>query len=831
MIKFEHQLEIMQLLVPSLSVGVLFIGIVLFSYIYKIAKKKVYLSILIMAVFSLFFVLGELGVLFFGGWLIDQNTGRQFHRIEQVSGVFFIFAVPYFLYHITDLKRGWKNFNKNLALSGLIISVFIAVCAFIIPDTFISLVAQKESYLKSAADYGRGKEGPLYQLRDIILGLLMIYSLFCLIYEIKVNKSYKYKIYVFIGLVIAIIGAVQDILFVYNDVYFGLFPDSNFSRFALGITLFVSFTMAGLIKQFLDQSLEAEISCRNMNNAYKALESSEGKFRQLAENINEVFIIFDFINKAVLYVSPAFEAIWDKPSSILFDDPYSWMESVHPDDKVHVESLSKVAPKDGKIDYEYRIISREGNIKWISDHIFSIRNEKGEVYRLARIIKDITDRKKSEDELTYMAYHDVITDIPNRRAFFEKFEDLIKQANRNKTSVNIAVFYMNLDRFKYINESMGHEIGDQVLRKISSRIKLSLRDSDYLYRIGGDEFSVILHNISLDIDSGKVAQKLLEAVSRPMKIEEREMFLGISIGISVYPKDGNDAFVLIKNSDIALQNAKQERNTYKFYNEEMNRKSSDKIEIEKNLHYALEKEQFTLYYQPFVSFNGNIIGMEALIRWNHPELGFIPPDKFIPIAESTGQIMKIGDWTLQVACRQIKEWHKAGFESLRVAVNLSARQFLDEDLVAKIEEIIRKTNISPSSLELEITESSVMENPDEAINKINQLYDKGITFSIDDFGTGYSSLSYLKKFKVNHLKVDRSFIKDIITDQSNTQITKAIIDMAHNLKMKVIAEGVETVEQKEFLTSIKCDIMQGYLFSRPVPAADFLKLLKIGDFK
>jgi diguanylate cyclase (GGDEF)-like protein/PAS domain S-box-containing protein len=589
--------------------------------------------------------------------------------------------------------------------------------------------------------------------------------------------------------------------------------------------------MAGLIKQFVDQSLEAEISCRNMNNAYRALESSEGKFRQLAENINEVFIIFDFINKAVLYVSPAFEKIWGKPASLLFDDPYAWIENVHPDHRSHVESISKIAPKDDKIDYEYRIISKGGEIKWINDRIFSIRNDRGEVYRLARIIQDITDRKKSEDELTRLAYHDIITDIPNRRAFFEKFDELIKQANRNKMSVNIAVFYMDLDRFKYINDTLGQEIGDQVLKKISKRIKFSLRDSDYLYRIGGDEFSVVLNNITQDIDSGKVAQKLLTVVSKPIKIEDKDIFPGVSIGISVYPKDGNDASVLIKNSDIALQTAKKERNTYKFYNEEMNKKASDKIEIEKNLRYALEKEQFMLYYQPLVSFNGNIVGMEALIRWNHPELGFIPPDRFIPIAESTGQIMRIGDWTLQIACRQIKEWHEAGFDSLRVAVNLSAKQFLDDDLVQKIEAIIKETNISPASLELEITESSVMENPDEAIIKINQLYDKGISFSIDDFGTGYSSLSYLKKFKVNHLKVDRSFIKDIITDQSNTQITKAIIDMAHNLKMKVIAEGVETSEQRDFLTSIKCDIMQGYFFSRPVPAADFMKLLKIGDFR
>ena len=362
---------------------------------------------------------------------------------------------------------------------------------------------------------------------------------------------------------------------------------------------------------------------------------------------------------------------------------------------------------------------------------------------------------------------------------------------------------------------------------VSKRLKGCLRKSDYLYRLGSDEFTIILNGISDDLDAAIVAGKLIEVISSAMKIDGREVYLGLSIGISISPRDGDDAEMLVKNADIALRDAKSEGNVYRFFDADMTSQAQERIAIENSLRNALSGDHFELFYQPFITTaDGRIIGMEALIRWNHPELGYIPPDKFIPIAETTGMIYDIGDWTLDRACMQAAVWHKLGYDDLRIAVNLSAQQFRDKKLAFKVEQTLKKYDLRPQYLDLEITESSVMDNPDNAISVMESLNRIGVSFSIDDFGIGYSSLSYLKRFKIHYLKIDKSFIRDLIVDENNTEITRAIVAMAHNLNLKVIAEGVETKEQREFLRGLHCDLLQGFLFSKPVPAEDFEKLLE-----
>jgi EAL domain-containing protein (putative c-di-GMP-specific phosphodiesterase class I) len=339
-----------------------------------------------------------------------------------------------------------------------------------------------------------------------------------------------------------------------------------------------------------------------------------------------------------------------------------------------------------------------------------------------------------------------------------------------------------------------------------------------------------LNTITEDIDAAVVARKINDEISSPFIIGGREIFINVRIGISIYPKDGADTDDLVKNAEMALHAAKKQNIPYKFYNDEMNLRSQERLTIEKNLRHAINRGQLSLHYQPLVTVEGRILGMEALLRWRHPELGYIPPDKFIPVAEATGMIVEIGHWTIQTACRQQKSWENMGYGELKISVNLSTKQLMDDEFVGSIKKILKENSLDSRCLELEITESCLMEYPDSAVRKINDLYNIGINFSIDDFGTGYSSLSYLKRFKIDNLKVDKSFIMDIKMDINNAEITKAIIAMAHSLRLKVTAEGVETVEQLEFLKEYNCDMLQGYLFSRPLPAEEITIMLKKGKY-
>jgi len=369
-----------------------------------------------------------------------------------------------------------------------------------------------------------------------------------------------------------------------------------------------------------------------------------------------------------------------------------------------------------------------------------------------------------------------------------------------------------------------------LLKGVAQRLRSCLREGDTVARLGGDEFMVVLPAIAHAEDAARVGQRILDALSVPFNFEGHELHIGVSIGIALYPNDGKSAEALLKNADIAMYRAKEQgRNNYQFYTPALNDMAFERLTLENSLRRALERREFVVHYQPQVSLNtGQIVGMEALVRWRHPELGLVAPMKFIPVAEETGLIVPIGEWVLQMACAQNKAWQEAGFPPLRVTVNLSARFFRRKDLMETVARILKETGLDPDYLELELTEGTTMENAEATIRTLHELKEMGVHLSIDDFGTGYSSLSYLKRFPLATLKIDRLFVQDITTSSDGAVITLAIIAMAHSLGLKVIAEGVETEEQLAFLRAHRCDEMQGYLFSRPIPAEAFTQLLREG---
>jgi diguanylate cyclase (GGDEF)-like protein len=376
--------------------------------------------------------------------------------------------------------------------------------------------------------------------------------------------------------------------------------------------------------------------------------------------------------------------------------------------------------------------------------------------------------------------------------------------------------FLDLDKFKQVNDALGHDTGDQLLQSVAGRLRGCLRETDHLFRLGGDEFTVILTDLGRDIDVARVARKILKSVTRPFFIGGQEIFSSTSIGISVFPNDGWDVEGLVKNADIAMYAAKEQGGgDYRFFTEEMNRKALYRMKMESSLRKALDRDEMMLYYQPLVNESNLIVGMEALLRWNHPEMGLILPNDFIRITEETGIIVPLGRWVLQTACTQLKHWHDLGHSDLFVAVNISARQLQEADFVKTVLDILDQSGLSPEWLKLEVTESSVIRNPEVCIAKMKALRTKGVSFSIDDFGTGYSSLSYLKRFPIDTLKIDRSFICDAMNNEGDREIIKTIIDMARNLNIEAVAEGVETQEQMDFLSGYGCNNMQGFLFRPP----------------
>ncbi|MDH5512040.1 MAG: EAL domain-containing protein, partial [Gammaproteobacteria bacterium] len=450
---------------------------------------------------------------------------------------------------------------------------------------------------------------------------------------------------------------------------------------------------------------------------------------------------------------------------------------------------------------------------------------KGERY-LHAIVRDVTERLQAQERLQYLAHHDSLTGLPNRAMFLERLDHALTRARW--TNRPLAVLFLDLDRFKNINDTLGHDIGDSALRVAALRLADSVREGDTVARLGGDEFTVLLEDLASTDDVPIIAQKILETVSQPFDVENREFVMTTSIGISLYPVDGDDSLKLLRNADTAMYRAKEQgRNMCQFYSSEMGAKALEKFMLESNLRHALERNEFLLYYQPQVNLaTGAITGVEALLRWRHPELGLVSPAQFIPVAEETGLMKKVDEWVLQTACLQAQAWRGAGITPLSMSVNLSGAFFSDRGLVEIITHALRKGCLAPDQLELEITEGAIMLNAETTVRMLGNLKRMGVRLAVDDFGTGYSSLSYLKRFPIDTLKIDQSFVQDLMFDDDDASLVKAIIVMGHALKLRVIAEGVETTEQLAFLREMGCDGMQGFLFGRPLPAEEITPLLR-----
>lgn len=458
--------------------------------------------------------------------------------------------------------------------------------------------------------------------------------------------------------------------------------------------------------------------------------------------------------------------------------------------------------------------------------INAIRSVQGKITNYVAVFSDITIRKQTEQRLYYLAHHDTLTGLPNRTLFLDRLKHAVTQAHRR--SHHVAVLFIDLDRFKFINDTLGHGVGDILLKQAATRMQTSIRAEDTIARLGGDEFTVIIESFVDPAIIPLVARKIIKACEKPFFINNKELFISASIGISLYPDDGHDAETLLQHADAAMYRAKEKgKNNYQFFAAEMNTAAAKRLALENRLRKAIAQREFQLYYQPIMNMeNGAIVSVEALIRWVNPELGLMLPDKFIPLAEETGLIVPIGEWVLQTACTQAKIWNQDSAYPVRIAINLSARQLQQSDFFERILAILKKTAFLPSHLELELTEGMLMENTNASLEILNALKKMGCRISLDDFGTGYSSLAYLKRFPIDTVKIDHSFIQDVDTDPDDAAITMAVTTMARSLRRKVIAEGVETRAQLEFLDKIGVNEVQGYFISHPTPAENLTQLLR-----
>ena len=689
-----------------------------------------------------------------------------------------------------------------------------------------------------------------------------------------------------------------------------------------------------------------------------ALRASEQMFRQLAENISEVFWLITPDWREVLYVSPAYETVWHRPCQSLYDNPESWIDALHPDDKAAVLDYL-AAKRAGNLDVidfpEYRVVRPNGSIRWIRARGFPVENDQGQIYRIAGVATDITDlkeadkelrrseallseaqsiarlgswelnlqtgkavwskeefgllgyertetegsyerfkdslhpddrervlremqraingevdrfvaehrvqrrdggirhvlergrvffgkdgtplrmvgttldvseRKQFEDHIRQLADYDPLTQLPNRNLFYDRCSHAIARARREGS--RMALLFLDLDHFKDINDSLGHPAGDAVLVRVAKALLAELREEDTVARLGGDEFTILIEDVA-DLNAvGEVAAKLLRLFESPFHLAPYQLGITTSIGIALYPEDGADVTSLLGNADAAMYHAKSAgRNNYQFYTQELTSKALERVRLESALRKAIDTEALCVHYQPQFSITtGELVGLEALLRWNDPDSGPVAPDRFLPVAEETGLIVPIGTWVLRTACAQARQWLDVGLAFQWVAVNLSATQIQQSNLVETVSRVLHDTGLPARFLELEITETSVMSRTGAAIGILEQITALGVGLAVDDFGTGYSSLSHLKRLPIRRLKIDRSLIRDLPDDPDDVAIASAILALAKSLQLMVTAEGVENDQQRAFLAEKGCHHAQGCLYSPAVPANELLATVR-----
>ena len=560
--------------------------------------------------------------------------------------------------------------------------------------------------------------------------------------------------------------------------------------------------------------------------ALAALQESEEQFKLATEGGNVGLWDWDLQNNSVFF-SPVFKRQLGYREEEVSNRYEEWESRLHPEERGH--TLAKIqdclADRVSSFDIEYRLRHKDGSYRWFLSRGALRRDQAGRPIHMLGVQLDITKRRHAEEQLGRLAHYDSLTGLPNRVLFADRLGQVMIESDRHGRLVGVA--FLDLDRFKNVNDTLGHDAGDQLLKAVAERLTGAVRKGDTVARFAGDEFTLLLADMGHVDDAARVAQKVLDAFTPPFHVAGRELHMTASLGMTIYPFDVKDVSGLLRNADLAMYRAKEHgRNTYQFYAADMMTKVVENLALENDLRHALARGELVLHYQPIMECtDGGILGMEALVRWQHGTRGLIPPSQFIPLAEDTGLIGPIGEWVLREACAQCQRWQREFNRSLRVAVNLSARQFGQPPIARTVRRALEDADLDPSALELEITESILLHQDAEKLESLRALAEMGVTLTIDDFGTGYSSLSYLKRFPVDALKIDQSFTHDIPDDADDAALAKAIIHIAHILGLKTIAEGVETREQFEFFRTEHCDAAQGYYFSKPLPVEEFAVLL------
>ncbi len=565
----------------------------------------------------------------------------------------------------------------------------------------------------------------------------------------------------------------------------------------------------------IERELREAAGRHQRRRAEETLQQSEQRFRSIFQNtITGITTLL--VDGTFVQVNPAFCKMLQRSEEELVGK--TTYDFTHPADIALTRRLFHEAAGGQRqsVDYEKRFLCKNGDILWVHVACSWLFNEQKQVTFCVCLIHDITAQLLAQQEIRQLAYFDTLTGLPNRQLFRERCSDLLTKSGQNP----LGILTLDLDRFKGINDTFGHAVGDLLLKGVSERLRGCLEQDASLARLGPDEFAIVVPAITSPEKLSLLAEKILFSLAAPIEVDDQALYCSASIGLVLSPDDGDHVDTLLKHAGVALHKAREQGpGGYRFYAPQMNLLTRQRLTMEMHLRQALERQELSLHYQPQVDLrSGRVVGMEALLRWDSAALGSIPPDQFIPLAEETGLILVIGEWLLETACRQARQWHLAGFRTLRMAVNISACQFKQVDFIDRLDRILQATQLDPGLLEIELTESIVMERSEETLMTLTDIKVRGVKLAIDDFGTGYSMLSYLKYFPIDHIKIDRSFVGDITTDSDDAAITEAIVVMAHSLKLKVIAEGVETPEQLEFLRRCGCEFGQGYYFSRPHPA-------------
>ncbi len=564
-----------------------------------------------------------------------------------------------------------------------------------------------------------------------------------------------------------------------------------------------------------NQSLRGEIE--EPLRTVKVLKESQERYQEAQRIALLGHWELDLVNNELLWSDEIYRIFDIDP--LVFGSSYeAFLAAIHPDDrelvkKAYYESVENRTP----YDIVHRLLMKDGTVKHVHEKCETTYSKDGTPLKSIGTVQDITERKQAGEFIRHMAYHDPLTGLPNRLLLLDRLNQVLARGERRKKLA--AILFIDLDNFKTVNDTLGHLEGDKILKVVAERIKEHIRNVDTIARQGGDEFTILVQDLKKVEYLTKMIDSIFSVFETPFIHYGQEFFITVSMGISIFPNDGHDAETLLKNADIALYKAKDDgRNTYRFFTSAMTASAIRRFTLSSKLRSAIKKEEFVLHYQPQInSSTGELIGVEALVRWEDPESGLIPPLYFIPLAEDTGLIVPLGEWVLRTACAKNRIWQDKGMKPIITAVNLSMRQFRQKDFVSSVERILQETDLAPKYLELELTESIVMEDVESTIEILHALKAMGLRLSIDDFGTGYSSLGYLKKMPVNMLKIAHEFVRDMTVDVNDVAIARAVIQMAQSLDMEVIAEGVETREHLKLLHSLNCNKIQGYVVSKPLP--------------